>query len=144
MKGINNILNYSYFIFYKNIEYFSYSETHEERVRWALLRVCLLIFSPIACVLSAIYFYLGYYLTYFFIVVAILWGVVCFIPFFLLYQSYYVNSSNHTDVIEYYESKSEWSRRKIRIIKFVLSMISMVFELVLISSAMIVSVMANN
>ena len=90
------------------------------------------------------YFYLGYYLTYFFIVVAILWGVVCFIPFFLLYQSFYVNSSNHTDVIEYYESKSEWSRRKIRIIKFVLSMISMVFELVLISSAMIVSVMANN
>ena len=119
MKGINNILNYSYFIFYKNIEYFSYSETHEERVRWALLRACLLIFSPIAC-------------------------VVCFIPFFLLYQSYYVNSSNHTDVIEYYESKCEWSRRKIRIIKFVLSMISMVFELVLISSAMIVSVMANN
>lgn len=47
-------------------------------------------------------------------------------------------------VIQNFESICKWSRRKIRIIKFVLSMISMVFELVLISSAMIVSVMANN
>ena len=33
-----------------------------------------------------------YYLTYFFIVVAILWGVVCFIPFFLLYHTFLQNA----------------------------------------------------